>query len=489
MFWGGGGAAVRMLLQIIAQITLARMLGPEQYALFAIGAIVVGFSTFFSDVGIAYSLIQKTEVTDRDLRFVFTWQVILGLAVTAFVALLSEPISLFFGSDGARDVVASLSIVCLLNALTATGQNLLKRQLDFRRLQIAGITGYFAGYIVVGIPLALAGAGAWALVAAWLVQAIVTLAIVYSGVRHPLRPLLRFDGCIEMVRYGGTVLLTNITNWFIGNIERVVIARLFPGRDIGLYATGYNLLYSPVASLLGIIQPVFFSASSRIVQDRQRIAQTYVSLIALTAIVVLPLFAVISAIADTFVLALYGSQWQDAAQLVRPLALAMPAFLFWGLTTPLLWVGGAPARELGVQLPLALLWLGSSWLAARHSVNAVAWTVAALFLLRYLFVLIAALRLMPFDLARIWLALRGAIAISVLCAATAAATDAQLTQQGMAPLLRLAATGGVVMTVYLAVLTAWRGTLPAICGDLLERIALKSPTPVAIWLRRLPAAR
>ncbi|MFX6409630.1 oligosaccharide flippase family protein, partial [Acinetobacter baumannii] len=78
MFWGGGGTLLRIVMQFGAQVVLARILGPEQYGLFAIGAIVVGFSSFFSDIGLAYGLIQKKEIAAKDIRFVFTWQIILG---------------------------------------------------------------------------------------------------------------------------------------------------------------------------------------------------------------------------------------------------------------------------------------------------------------------------------------------------------------------------------------------------------------------------
>lgn len=485
--WGGGGSVIRILLQIATQIALARILGPEQYGLFAIGAIVISFSNFFSDVGIAYGLIQKEEVTQQDLRFVFTWQIVLGLLVTASVAVLSRPIALFFGDVQAQGIVAGLAVVCLINALMAPAHNLLKRNLNFKRIQIANILGYVIGYVVVGIPLALSGAAVWALVAAWIVQASITLVILYSGVRHSLQPLFWFSGGRQIVHYGATVLVTNIINWIIGNIERVVIARFFATREIGLYATSYNLLYGPVSSLLGIVQPVFFSAASRIALEREKIARIYLALIALTALVVLPVFAAVAAIAETFVLALYGSQWEAAAKLVTPLALAMPLFLFWGLTTPLLWLGGAPQREFKVQLPMALLWVAVSWFAAQHSVQAVAWAVLVLFALRYVLILAATRRLMPLPLKGLWRALRGGLLVAVACAAFVAGLDGWLKIQGLTALSRLLTEGTLTTAFYLLLLTSLPGVIPAQCNELLERLAARSPTPFAWWLRRLPA--
>lgn len=485
-FWGGGGSVGRIILQIATQIILARILGPAQYGLFAIGAIVISFSNFFSDIGIAYGLIQKPEVTDEDLRFIFTWQVIVGLLVTVLVALASAPIAVFFGDAEAQKVVAGLSIVCLFNALMAPSHNLLKRNLDFRRIQIGSLLGYFVGYVVVGVPLALAGGAVWALVAAWVVQVLVSLVIFYSGARHPLRPLFWFDGARQIAQYGATVLVTNITNWVIGNIDRVVVGRFFASREIGLYATAYNLLYSPVSSLLGIIQPIFFSAASRIADDRERVVRVHLALLALTALVVVPISVSVAAIADTFVLALYGPQWSAASKLLVPLALAMPFFLFWGFTTPLLWLGGAPEKEFRVQLPMAFLWLAVSWLAAQHSTAAVAWAVTLLFALRYLLIFLAARKLVQIPLASLWRAVRGGLFLSLACCLFVSAIDSWIETTGIAAFGRFLIDATLTATVYIGLLMYLPGLIAADCAGLLNRLEARSPAPLAGWLRRLP---
>jgi O-antigen/teichoic acid export membrane protein len=414
VFWGAGGAIVRLLLQFGSQVVLARILGPEQYGLFAIGAIVISFSNFFSDIGLAYGLIQKETVNQRDVRFVFTWQVILGTAVMLAIYFSSATIAEFFGEIRAFEVIQAMAIICLLNAMAAPSLNLLKRDLDFRRIQLAQIISFIVGYLVVGIPLALAGSQAWALVAAWAVQALLFLFLVYAATRHSVVPLVSYESARAVSGYGATVLITNLVNWLINNIDRVIIGRIFPSREIGLYATTYNMLYMPTSSLLGVIQPVFFSASARITDRQDAIKSSYRALIGAVAVFIVPAFICIGAVAETFVLALYGPKWSDAASLFRPLAFAMPLFLVGGFTTPLLWTGGHAGREFRAQLPLAILWAGACWFAAQHSVAAVAWTVFGLFWVRCLVIIISAARHLKLEIGPLWLAVRGGIAISVL---------------------------------------------------------------------------
>ena len=65
------------------------------------------------------------------------------------------------------------------------------------------------------------------------------------------------------------------------------------------------------------MQPVFFSVSSRIADEPARIVVAYKSLVAATALLMLPVFVVVAAVPQTFIDTLYGAKWHDAAALCR----------------------------------------------------------------------------------------------------------------------------------------------------------------------------
>jgi len=374
-----------MLMQIVAQIVLARLLGPEQYGIFAIGAIVVGFSNFLSDVGLAYGLIQKDKVDADDIRFVVCWQWILGVAVAAAVWFSSDWIAASFGEARAQSVIGWLAAVCLLNALAAPALNLLKRELDFKRIQLAGAVSYFIGFFVVGIPLAVTGMQVGALIAAWLTQATLFLLFIFGAVRHPLRPLLWYPQAPVQWRYAASVLSTNMLNWLVVNTDRVIVARAFGTHDIGLYATAFNFVYAPGAGLAGVLQPVLFSAASRVGSDRRRLASAYSSALALVFVTILPAFATLAVLSGPLVSMLFGQKWAAAAPLCVPLALAMPMFVLVSISTPILWTRDHITRELRLQLPALVLVVATGLAAAQHSLLAVAWVVFVVHLLRALF--------------------------------------------------------------------------------------------------------
>ncbi|AGX87455.1 oligosaccharide flippase family protein [Candidatus Symbiobacter mobilis] len=486
ILWGGAGTVARLAVQLVTQIVLARTLGPEQYGLFAIGAIVVSFSNFFADFGIAYGLIQQKELGDCDVRFVVAWQWIVGGVVTGAIVAGSGAIAAFFGQEKARALVQVLAWVCLVNALAAPSLNLLKRALDFRHLQIAQFFGYVVGYVVVGIPLAMAGWQVWALVCAWIVQSLVVLLVAYAKVRHPLRPLWWHPQAWETLRYGLTVLGTNLVNWMIGNIDKVAVGRTFAPRETGLYTTAYNLLYNPTSALLGAVQPVLLSSAAKVENDPARIARGYEALVGGIALCVLPGFVALAAVAPTLVLALYGMAWAPMGDFIPPLALTMPVFLLWGLTTPLLWACVSVTRELRVQLPVAMLWVVCASLAATISAVCVAWTVLALFLLRFAVVFASVQGALGLSWRRLAAVCRGGIAVSIILAAALWGWDTVWTPWISAPLARLALDMGFGAMLYL-VLLSLPGIVTGPARAALGTVVRRAPRPVAralTWLTR-----
>ncbi|ODU99299.1 MAG: hypothetical protein ABT23_14045 [Thiobacillus sp. SCN 63-57] len=453
--WGGGGAFLRLFMQMGAQIVLARLLGPAQYGLFAMSVVVMSFSAFFSDVGVAYGLIQRKQVDSTHIRFVFTLQIMLGLVITGLLAILSGPLAGFFHEPRLEAIILVLAPLALLQAAGAVSLNLLKRELDFKALQIAQTIAYFIGYVCLGIPLALAGAGVWALVAAWATQSLVSLVLMYRATRHPLAPLFRHPDAFSMGHFGGTVLLTNLTNWLIGNIDRTVVARTLSSVSIGLYANAYNLVNTPSNTILSFMQPVLYSACAKMQDDPQRIRKAYLLLMAGIALVVMPVFVSMAAVSNTLVLALYGQHWAQANVVLRPIALAMPIALLWGITTPVLWNTGRATLEFKLQLPLAGLWLLGALVAVQFSLAALAWTVLGLFVLRTLVFTVLAIHQIGLPLTECARALRGGVALSLLTGFAAWGTDqflAELLPGNQARLAAIIAVCGLTVTLALRAL-------------------------------------
>jgi O-antigen/teichoic acid export membrane protein len=285
MRWSVLTGAARLLLQMAAQVALARLLGPQAFGLFAIGMVVLTLAGFVAGFGLSWSLMQRAEIDEQDIRFAWTWQLLAGLLAVLALQALAPVLAGAFKEPAAESVIRWLSLSCLLQAATAPATCLLTRALNFRALGLIQLGSYLVGYGAVGIGLAWAGLGVHALVAAWLVQAAVAMLASLAACRHPVKPLFWYDRAGQTLTTGQAVFLTNLVNWSLANLDRVLIGRLLGTWSLGLYNVAYNLASVPNSVLLGALQPAFLAAGAQMQGQGSRLAQAYLQMLATLLVV------------------------------------------------------------------------------------------------------------------------------------------------------------------------------------------------------------
>jgi O-antigen/teichoic acid export membrane protein len=414
--WGAGGSIVKIILQFAAQVVLARLLGPAEYGLFALGVIIVGLSTFFSDMGLAYGLIQKKSVDVNDMRFVWTWQCILGISVSGIVFYSAGSLANLFAKPEAEFIFQSLSLVILINAVTSLSTNLLKKSLNFKVLQVSELSSYFLGFGCVGIPLAIAGYGGTSLVAAWLVQSASNFIILYLQVRHPLTFKFWTTDAGHMLRYGATALGTYLINWVLNGADKVLVGRIFSSYTVGLYTTAFNFVNAPSSAIYGNLQSIVFSACARLQDNHEALREVFLRLLSLITLVTFPLFILIAVGSEFLIVIVYGVKWLGAAQMLTPFALAMPFLLIWGISTPILWNSGYTKLEFRLQLPMVFISLAALSAVMDSSPQVVAAVAASLFALRCLVMVLAVVKILKISPRSFLNAIFGGIVLSLVVA-------------------------------------------------------------------------
>lgn len=472
--WSALGSIAQYGLSLGAQIVLARILGPENYGLFAMGTIVLTFSNFFSNFGFAWGLIQIQDLIEEDVRFVFTWQLITGAAIAAGLYYLSPVVAGYFNEPRVEPIVRWLSLACVLTAITAPAGNLLRRDLDFRWLNIIQIISYSIGYLGVGIPLAYHDAGVWALVAAWLTQSFVMLVMTFVRHPHSLKPLFWYNRAKVMSGVGITVFITNICNWALNNIDRIFLGRFLDSHAVGLYTVGYNLATTPNNLLIGAFQPAFLTAGARLQSEPERLRRAYLPVIATVWILIAPLFILFAIIAPDLIGFLYGSAWQPTALVLSILALSMPAYITWAMSTPILWNTGRKHFESLLQLPVLAMTGYALYRFADRGIVVVALIAGACLFVRALVITTAACRRLNISaFALLPLFIRGVAVTGLVAAGTlggiklgvAASVYAETHFDRLAPLV-----SGINLDINIAAATAY--LLPLLGGVFIGGISL-----------------
>ena len=491
--WEYAGSAARAVSSIVITVVLARVLGPEPFGLAAAAWLVIGFGNLIADLGMGSALLQRKVISDDDVRYAFTMQTCVGILLLAVTALAAPVMAQIFDEPKVIPIVRAMSLVFVLQAFGGIAVCLLKRKLDFRRIQIARISSYVTGFLGLGIPLALLGFGVWSLIIAQLFQTTLFSLLCYGYVRHPIKPLFALPTG-RLREFGLKVLSTNIVNYVLSNIDTFFIGHFFDVMILGLYNRAYVLVSMPMNSVVAAVQQVSFSVYSRMQDDPSRVRSGYLAGIGFMTMLMLPTYACIALVPATVVDGLFGSQWRAAIPFLVPLALAMPFHAVMATGGPMLWANDRVGREFIAQLAIAIILPLVLFAASSISALAVVWGVFGVTILRFVLITHASLRIVEASWSRLIRPTCGSMGLLVVTGGSVYLTDWALQFSDLSASGRLAADILVGASVFLG--TALISTklifspemdwlakraseqLPTWIGPLVKRVSRSAAVPV-----------
>lgn len=486
--WNYTGMAARSLSRLLLGIVLARMLGPKPFGQVAIAMLAISLGNLLADLGFSAAVVQKVDLVEADIRGAFSAQLLIGVLMALLTVGAAGPVARMFRTPEAASILTVLALNFPLQTLGQTAGALLRRRLQFRPIQTAQVSSYVVGYLGFGIPLAYFGYGVWALVAAQLVQTLVNSALLFGFAPHPIMPVLRWQGAVDMCRFGANVVGTNLVNWAILNMDNAVVGRAFGVVSLGLYSRAYNLATTPFGFVAGL-QQVLFPVSSRAQDDNSVLRRVYLGCIALIAACMIPGFAIVAAVAHTVIVGLYGAKWAGAAGMLGVLALAMPLYAFVGIAGPLMWGIGKVHYELRAEAITVAVAVPLYALAATYSATAVAWAVVLTYMVRFILMTNAVVRLLAIRWRDVLATFRGPLVIAAAMALLARSVDLILGRAGMPPSLQLA---GVLFAALIAALLFMFSTPALFFGaaglSVLQSLRASLPSVINRYLTRVDAA-
>ncbi len=425
--WSYAGVAVYISLQIAANITYARVLGPDQFGLFASGMLATGLLKVISDLGLGSALTQAQSLNAREIRVAFTRLMMAGGTACLILIVISQPLAIVLKEPRLIPVLRCFALALLLFPCSTICTAILARKLDQRHSQLANVWGYGIGYCGIGLAASLAGLGTWSPIIGFFAQQTIGAAVLYAYARPDLRPLFgRELSENRLASYGLKIMFTNLSNWLIYAMDNLLVQRLFGTVRFGIYSVAYSVVRTPVDHVVQTMQNVLLPASAQARDDKVRLGRGYVAVLDAVLLVTLPMFATAAALSTTFVAALYGSRWSGAESVLAPLALAMPLQAISIVTSALLWGTGSVQKELRIQWLAAAILFVSILVCAQLSFSAVAWGVLFAYSIRALLMVRAFVRGISLPISRVLIAVRGALLIASVISASLWVLDSRL---------------------------------------------------------------
>jgi O-antigen/teichoic acid export membrane protein len=325
LLWMLSGAGSQALLRLVLMLVLARLLGPEAFGIVGAALIVIHIALVFSNLGISSAIVQRAELEERHLHTAFAVGLVSGALITLVVELLAPWIAAFFDFDGLTEVLRAMGLIPLLANFGVVAEGLLRRALAFRRLAIISVISYFVGYGVVGVTLALMGAGVWALVGASLTEFGARSMMQLASRPHPKTGPLDRAALWHLLVFSGGLTLRRFGHQLSQGLDNIVVGRWLGAEALGLYGRAYQLVSMPPATLGKAMGAVMFPVLSRVQDDRPRLAAAYRRSTAVIALLAIPAAAAVIVLAPELITVLLGADWLGV---IVPLQILAPGIFF-----------------------------------------------------------------------------------------------------------------------------------------------------------------
>lgn len=332
--------AVNFVLRTGSMVVLARLVTPKDFGLVGMATAATGILALFKDAGLGMAMVQRRVITPAQSSTLFWVNIGVGAGLAALCALLAPFFVTFYGAPSLFWITVALGLSFLFNGAAAQHGAMLQRSMRFGVMALIDIAALVLS-IALGIGMAVAGQGYWALVVIAVSQTAFYAVGCWLAVGWAPGWPKRNSGIRSMLMFGGTVTLSNVINYVAYNTDKVLLGRFWGAEALGIYGRAYTLSSVANANLHSAIGSVAFPALSRLQNDPARFRSYFLKGYSIFLSLVLPITVWCALFAHDVILVILGPKWRDAAIIFLLLA---PTIVAFGLIQPFIWVMLAAGR-------------------------------------------------------------------------------------------------------------------------------------------------
>jgi polysaccharide transporter, PST family len=313
------------LIGLASTILVARFLSPRDFGLAAMSMAVVSLGDALRNFGLTNAVLRKGEINEDEVTFCFWFNLVSTLLMSAIFVAGAPLIAAYFDEPEVRVIMYGSIIGFAIGGFAMQHNAIMKRNLEFRQVAFCDTAAVAVGFIVT-LALAIIRRDYWAIVIGLVAQSIARAAInIYLTRWMPGRPR-RIEGIRELMYFGFNTSLYATLNQASRQSTTLIIGYFFNSALLGYFNRSYALFKLPLSNLLEPIgqanMPIL--ARLRLYPDHYR--TTYLSLVEMLSVLLIPASAVIDYAGPSLALTLLGPQWEQSGEALSYLAPALAVY-------------------------------------------------------------------------------------------------------------------------------------------------------------------
>jgi O-antigen/teichoic acid export membrane protein len=307
-FWTLNSNVFGRALNLARGVILARLLVPDDFGLFGLATVTIGFTAMFSDVGAGVFLVYSQDRIETHVDTAF-WAnlgiaTLLGLGILGAAPFLAR----FYHRPDLVPVLAVLALSLWIQTAATVHRNLVRRELRFRSLAlIDGLVSLAA--FMIAVALAWRGYGVWSFVLSTLLSSTICAILLFwiSG----WMPRLRFsrNSFRALAPFSGWYVGQALVWYLVLNVDNLMVGKFLGIEALGIYGLAYNYALLPITFIGNSFGNVILAELPRLYSAPQRFWSAYfISSEPMTALICPIAAALVIGTPDVFPL-LFGPKW------------------------------------------------------------------------------------------------------------------------------------------------------------------------------------
>lgn len=430
-----------IVADLIVMAVLARLLDPFDYGVFAAGMLFIAICDLLREIGIGVTIIQMPKLSVTDQRTAFTLVLIVAMLAFGASQLGAGLFADFMGIDELEDVVKVLAFGVLFQAFGNISQGLLLRDMRVVHITMIEFVTRLSSSLLVGIGMALAGFGYWALVAASLADMLLRSIALVVLAKPPLKPQLERDSMRRLLGRGSGFALSRIIAFVSQKADATIIGRYQDAASLGIYSRAIKLMNLPTTLYGKVADRVVFPAMAKVQDEPARLKSAYLRGTEVTAVIGIPLTVCLYLLAPEIIGVLMGDKWLGVIPVFAILAFGM-YFRLSGRVSGSVLRATAAIRSLVITQAInaVIIIIGTLWVVDQGTV-AVAWVVTGSTVIWYVQITIHACHLVNASARDFWRSQYHGLILALVCGVPLAGVAALLRTYDFNAMVILLLTG------------------------------------------------
>lgn len=354
------------LVTFIVSIVLARILSPNDYGTIALVTVFITILQVFIDSGLSTALIQKKDADDLDFSSVFYFNFVVCIILYLLMFFSAPYIAKFYNDLSLTPIIRVISLTLIISGVKGVQQSYVSRNMLFKRFFFSTLGGTIFS-AVLGIAMAYAGFGVWAIVFQQLSNNTIDTLILWITVKW--RPVKKFSWLRlkNLLSFGWKLLASSLLDTVYNNSRNMIIGKLYTPADLAFYNQGDKFPKLIVTNINTSIDSVLLPTMSNEQDNPVRVKEMTRRAIKTSTYIMAPLMIGLAFCAEPIVRLVLTDKWLPCVPYLRIFCVT---YLFWPIHTANLNAINSMGRSdlflkleilkkiIGMILLLSTMWFG-----------------------------------------------------------------------------------------------------------------------------------